>query len=280
MKPTTRTHYAARLERVLQWLSSHPQADPDLHHLAGLACLSPYHFHRVYCAVMGESVNDTVQRMRMQRAAVELSRGQDGLDRVARRAGYQSVAAFTRAFGASHGEPPGRYRAQRSLQRSSKEAVMYPVTIRAFPGLKLAALEHRGDYQRIGESFDRLGMLAVTHALLPEAPSGPWIGVYYDDPRQVAQAQLRSHAGVAVRPELVLPAALEPVMIPAVRCAVLDYVGPYSDIDAPYHWLFAEWLPQSGEEPFDFPMFEEYVSDPKTTPAAQLLTRIYMPLQG
>ena len=76
MKPQTRTTYAHRLDPVLRWLASHPDADPDLYRLADLACLSPYHFHRVYRAVMGETVNATVQRIRMHRAAV--SRGSTG----------------------------------------------------------------------------------------------------------------------------------------------------------------------------------------------------------
>ncbi len=50
---------------------------------------------------------------------------------------------------------------------------------------QLADLAHQGDYQRIGERFDRLAMLAVGQGLLGEVP-GPWIGVYYDDPQQVA----------------------------------------------------------------------------------------------
>ncbi|AKQ57881.1 AraC family transcriptional regulator [Bordetella hinzii] len=279
MKPTTRAQYAARLEPVLQWLASHPQASPDLHQLADLACLSPYHFHRVYRAMMGETVSDTAQRMRMQRAAVELTRGQDDLARVARRAGYQSLASFSRAFGASYGVPPGRYRAQRLLQRSSKEPVMYTVHIRPCPALTLAALAHQGDYQRIGESFDRLTMLAVGQGLLGEAP-GPWIGVYYDDPQQVAAARLRSHAGVALAAGRTVAAPLETLAIPAMTCAVLEYVGPYSEIDHAYNWMFSAWLPDSGREPHDFPMFEEYVNDPRNTPAAELLTRIHLPLRG
>lgn len=54
MKPETRTLYAQRLDPVLRWLAAHPDADPDLHRLADLACLSPYHFHRVYRAMMGK----------------------------------------------------------------------------------------------------------------------------------------------------------------------------------------------------------------------------------
>ncbi|CAJ51010.1 AraC family transcriptional regulator [Bordetella avium] len=279
MKPSTRSQYAARLEPVLQWLARHPQATPDLYRLAELACLSPFHFHRVYRALMGETVSDTAQRMRMQRAALELTRGQDDLSRVAQRAGYQSLASFTRAFSASYGAPPGRYRAQHLLKRSTRESVMYSVNLVSYPGLTLAALPHQGDYQRIGESFDRLALLAVNQGLIaPHAESGPWIGVYYDDPRQVETGRLRSHACVASKGAPGDP--LQTLVIPAMRCGVVEYLGPYTEIDHAYDWMFSEWLPASGEEPLDFPMFEEYANDPKTTPAAALLTRIYLPLRA
>ncbi|KAF4280366.1 hypothetical protein CNMCM8686_007583 [Aspergillus fumigatus] len=41
LKPQTRATYAHRLDPVLRWLASHPDADPDLYQLADLACLSP-----------------------------------------------------------------------------------------------------------------------------------------------------------------------------------------------------------------------------------------------
>ncbi len=279
MKPSTQARYALRLDRVLRWLADHPDRTPDLHQLAGLACLSPYHFHRVYRALVGETLGETAQRMRLQRAARALSTGQDDLARVARQAGYQSAAAFSRAFGLSYGLPPGRYRQQRLLQRANKEPFMYTVHLQAFEGLRLATLEHRGDYQHIGSTFERLGMLAVSQGLVRSpTDAGPWIGVYYDDPRQVARDHLRAHAGVAIAAQVVPAAPLHALQVPAMPCAVLDYVGPYTEIDAAYDWLFSVWLPYSGKEPGDFPAFEEYVNDPKTTPAAELHTRIYLPL--
>lgn len=276
MKPATRLHHAARLERVLAWLAEHPDAEPDLYRLAELACLSPYHFHRVYRGMMGETVAATVQRLRLHRASVALAGGRASLAQVARQAGYASEAAFSRVFGQAFGMPPGRYRAVRASATDRKESDMYPVTIETFPGLALAALPHTGDYQRIGETFDRLYLLAASRGLA--GPQSTGIGIYYDDPQQVPAAQLRSAAGVAVAPDTLLEEPLARVDIPETRCAVLEYTGPYSEIEAAYEWLFGTWLPQAGMTPGDFPVFEEYLNDPKTTPPAQLKTKIRLPL--
>ncbi|WP_026640582.1 AraC family transcriptional regulator [Bordetella petrii] len=275
MKSTTRIHYATRLEPVLQWLAAHPDAAPDLYHLADLACLSPYHFHRVYRALMGETVNATMQRLRMHRASVDLA-GNRPMQQVAQRAGYASQAAFNRAFGAVFGMPPGRYRHARSRPFNPQELGMYPTTIEQFSGASLATLAHQGDYQHIGATFDRLFMLASSRDLV--GPDTRSFGVYYDDPAQVPASQLRSRAGLTVPAGAAVDAVFEPFALPAARCAVLEYTGPYSEIEAAYNWLFSEWLPESGHETLDFPMWEEYVNDPKVTPAPELKTRIYLPL--
>ena len=276
MKPQTRTQYARRMDPVLRWLASNPDAAPDLYLLADLACLSPYHFHRVYRAMMGESVNATVQRIRMHRAAVVLGGTGVPLRDVALRAGYASDAAFNRAFGATFGISPGRYRAARSRPFNPEELGMYPITIETFPGTVLAALPHHGSYQEIGPVFTRVFMLAAGRGLpapMPSAsasistiPAGAGWPAAFDG----------GHAGRARR----RPGdELERFEIPAIRCAMLTYTGPYNEMDKPYGWMFSEWLPRSGMEPADFPMFEQYLNDPRTTPPAQLQTRICLPLR-
>jgi len=275
MKAKTRVQYAKRLAPVLQWLASHPDAAPDLYRLADLACLSPYHFHRVYRALMGETVNATMLRLRMHRASVDLA-GDRPMEQVAKRAGYASQAAFNRAFGSMFGMPPGRYRHARSRPFNPLEIGMYPTTIESFSGALLATLAHQGDYQQIGTTFDRLFLLASGLDLIDPATRS--FGIYYDDPEQVPAEQLRSLAGFTLPEGALVDAAFEPFVLPATRCAVLEYTGPYSEIEAAYHWLFSEWLPTSGYETRDFPMWEEYVNDPKTTPASDLKTRIYLPL--
>jgi AraC family transcriptional regulator len=62
---TTRSDYAIRLERVFTWLVDHLDEVLDLGRLADVACMSPYHFHRIYHAMQGETVTDTVRRLRL-----------------------------------------------------------------------------------------------------------------------------------------------------------------------------------------------------------------------
>ncbi|MFZ1481646.1 MAG: GyrI-like domain-containing protein [Paracoccaceae bacterium] len=61
--------------------------------------------------------------------------------------------------------------------------------------------------------------------------------------------------------------------------AVLAFKGPYAGLPAAYDQLFGIWLPQSGEEPADSPVFELYLNTPMDTAPEQLLTEICMPLK-
>ena len=64
-------------------------------------------------------------------------------------------------------------------------------------------------------------------------------------------------------------------VLPAGKCATLLFKGSYAELEKPYGWLFGRWLPESGYEAADFPVFEEYLNDPRTTPPSELLTRIH-----
>jgi AraC family transcriptional regulator len=64
-----RARYEARLNRVLEHIYDHLDEPLDIDRLAEIACLSPYHWHRIYQAMHGETVASTVRRLRLHRAA-------------------------------------------------------------------------------------------------------------------------------------------------------------------------------------------------------------------
>jgi AraC family transcriptional regulator len=69
------------------------------------------------------------------------------------------------------------------------------------------------------------------------------------------------------------------IELPATRVAVLVFKGPYAELEGTYSWLYRDWLPASGEEPADQPVREDYLNDPKTTPPAEWLTAVMLPLK-
>jgi AraC family transcriptional regulator len=275
--------YTERLERVISWLADHLDETVDLARLADVACMSPYHFHRIYHAVQGETAADTVRRLRLHRAAVDLIAGTYPVARIARRAGYGSQEAFTRAFKTAYGVPPARYRASfvstptTGTREDKMETTTYQTTIRETPPIRVAALPHHGDYQAIGTVFQQLSTIAAAHGLF--GPSTRSFGVYLDDPSATPRDALRSEACITVPEGWTPTGELQRREIRGGRYAVTRHVGPYAELSRPYQWLYGTWLPQSGEEAADAPVVEAYLNDARTTPPTELLTEIWLPLR-
>jgi AraC family transcriptional regulator len=280
---TTQSDYAERLERVFRWLADHLDDTLDLARLADVACLSPYHFHRVYRAMQSETAADTVRRLRLHRAAVELITGELSVARVARRAGYGSQEAFTRAFKGAYGVPPARYRASfvpmptANRQEDAMETMTYEAVIRHTAPIRVAALPHRGPYMNIGSTFERLLALAGGQGLL--GPGLRTFGIYYDDPAATPASALRADACLTVPDGRAPGGELELREIRGGRFAVVRHIGPYAELERPYKWLYGTWLAQSGEEPDNAPTVEEYLNDARTVPPTELETEIWLPLR-
>ena len=281
-KRGSKTQYEERLGRVTTHIYDHLDEELDLERLAEIACLSPYHWHRIYHSVFGETIADAVKRLRLQRAAAQLAQTTMPIGEIARRAHYPSLPSFTRIFKSVFGLPPARYRATGSHQRFEAPAKdmqmgIYNVEIVTKPSLALASIRHSGPYLEIGRAFDTLFATAYGRNLV--SPSTRLVGVYLDDPTSVPEAGLRALAGIVVDRALPLEAPLERAEIKCGRYAVLRHKGPYADMKAAYRWLFGEWLTSSGEEAADAPVFEEYLNSPRDTPPAELRSDIHLPLK-
>jgi AraC family transcriptional regulator len=274
-----RNDYPARLERVINHIAEHLDDELDLERLAKIACFSPCHFHRIYHAVQGETARDTVRRLRLHRAALDLIDGALPIERIARRAGYGSQAAFTRAFRSSYGLPPARYQGGAAAARAHMERSpnMYSVQIFETAPIHVAALAHQGEYQGINRTFDRLiGLAGAADLLRPDARS---FGIYHDDPDATPAAKLRSEACLQAPDGWPGRGELRALDIAGGRYARVEHVGPYAELPRAYSWLFGTWLPSSGQEAADRPCVEEYLNDPRQVPAQQLRTTVWLPLR-
>ena len=88
--------YEKRLLRVSAYVHDHLDEPLDMELLSQVACLSQYHWHRIYRAIYGETVTATIRRLRLNRAAVDLIRLNIPITKVAEQAGYPNVQSFNR----------------------------------------------------------------------------------------------------------------------------------------------------------------------------------------
>ncbi|MBN2270431.1 MAG: helix-turn-helix transcriptional regulator, partial [Sedimentisphaerales bacterium] len=72
MKKSTATLYKERILRVLVFIQKNLDRELCLDDLAKIAHFSPYHFHRIFTGMVGESLKEHVRRLRLERAAMRL----------------------------------------------------------------------------------------------------------------------------------------------------------------------------------------------------------------
>ncbi|MBB3646071.1 AraC family transcriptional regulator [Rhizobium sp. BK619] len=273
--------YESRLRRVSAYIHDHLDEELDMARLAEIACLSSYHWHRIYRAIYGETLAATVKRLRLHRAAGEIVGTELAVGEIAKRSGYPNLQSFTRIFKSVYGMPPGRYRKEGSHTAfqplpNGKTNAMFDVTIREIAPTELIGVAHTGSYMEIGKAFETLfGTLYARGLARPEMRM---IGVYLDDPDIVPAEKLRSIACVTGSADVPAEAPFERRTIDGGDYAVLRHKGPYADMHKAYQWLYAEWLPKSGRHLKDSAMFEEYLNNPRDVPPTELMTDIHMPL--
>ncbi|MGY6704823.1 AraC family transcriptional regulator [Roseinatronobacter sp.] len=282
-KNPTRQSYLERLNRVDDYIHAHLESDLSIERLAEVACLSPYHWSRIYAAMRGKTVAMRIRRLRLQRAADRLANTDIALDRTSELAGYSSTDTFGRAFRDAFGDTPAQYRALGKhaafkQAASTCDARRFPVSVVTLPEQRCAGVDHIGAYMRIDHAMDRLFTALSKQGTLPEVPS--MIGVFFDDPDLGEEAALRSRACMPVGSDVAINTPLAETMLKGGLYAKLNYAGPYAAMRDAYRWLLGTWLPASGYEPDDAPVFELYLNDPSQVPQSALRTDIHLPLSN
>ena len=91
--------YFSRIHRAQDFIEENLSRTLALEEIARAACFSPYHFHRLYTAITGESIYQFILRIRLERAASRLCRQPpEPVTTIAFGLGFSSSATFARAF--------------------------------------------------------------------------------------------------------------------------------------------------------------------------------------
>lgn len=99
--------YKARIEKVIAYIGENLDEELSLETLCQVACFSKYHFHRLFTANTGVSLQNYIKWLRLKRAAHQLMmEKEDTILNIALNAGFESHEAFSRAFKQACGQIP------------------------------------------------------------------------------------------------------------------------------------------------------------------------------
>jgi AraC family transcriptional regulator len=269
--------YVKRIDRVIDHLRSHLDQPFKLEELARVACFSDFHFHRIFGAMTGETVNSFTNRLRLEKAARLLRRSRQSATEVALECGFSSSATFSRAFSNAYNVSPSEYRKTGKFRNSKickelfpkhdyvlpmtpkeKEAA-FPVKIKKFPAWDVA-------YIRISNSFDGDRVLQAFRKIIAWAKSqeiygqGTLFGMSIDDPSITPKHLYRYEACFTSDRPFERTEGISKTKIPSRTYAVVRIRGDIRKVATAWDYLAGDWLIRSDYEPDHAPGFEIFLN--------------------
>jgi AraC family transcriptional regulator len=278
MKPQTENRYLERVDRAVRLLAERLDDPPTADELARAVGLSRFHFQRIYRAATGETVLDTLRRLRASRAIESLAAGESVTD-VAGTVGYETPQAFSRAFRQWTGMAPnevngrpdellGRFR--RPMRPDPKPLA---IEITSLQPVRLTVVRTRRPfgplndvYEALFDAIERQHRLASVQGIygLPENDPG-------SDPDGVDEHV----AAVSLAGEPL--DGFESIDLEARPALRLRHVGPFEDIDAASLALY-RYAVDRDLALADMPALHHHLDEPEDVPAERLRTDLYLAL--
>lgn len=225
-KEAVQKHYKEQINRVIDHIYAHLDQPLDLKILSAQVDLSPYHFHRIFSAEMGEPLAKFVTRRRLERAASLLLSAPDvPVMNIAYDCGFNSIHVFCRNFKRHFGMTAEAYR-NKNQQPDSKNSPFKSITdttdrlysryfcsrktiitggktmnctfeIKNLPPQPIIYCRHQGALDQMQEAFAKLMQWAYPRGLVT-MPGMKLLSVYHDNPDVTEKGKLTADAGMTV----------------------------------------------------------------------------------
>ncbi|MDH6307001.1 AraC family transcriptional regulator [Parabacteroides sp. PF5-5] len=310
IQENSRIEYRARINRVMDYIQQNLDKQIDLGVMAEIASFSPYHFHRIFTYIVGETPNEFVSRIRLEKAALLLFVDTNTLVRdIAFHCGFANVSSFSRTFKTYFGLTPKEFREQEkaiylkdgirygknckavskigkhpqqvNIQLCSVEfnkliIMDTKIEVKQMPELNLIYCRHTGAFNKIGQAYEKLFRWAIPRGLV--TPETKTITVYRDDPAITTIEKVRQDASIIVKSEIKVEGEISKSTLPAGKYAVGRFEIKETEFEEAWNTMCA-WLTESGYQPDDNPTYEYYHNDYSEHPEHKFIVDICIPVK-
>lgn len=264
---------AARIGRAVAFIEAHLFERPPLAAIAAASAMSPWHFHRVFVALTGETPASYVWKRQVSEICRRLVETPQPLADLALDAGFESQATFTRAFTRHLGVSPARFRRAGIVSPTHRYAPLdVPALVErrrrrdtmtariarrpAFHVVGLAGHFTPATASRIPDLWERFvrGPLPA----IPHRVGHHTLGVCVDADPAAAEAGFTYVAAVEVERIDAVPPGLTALTVPANTYAVLTHAGHIARLPDTVKQIWGQWLPASPYTHVAAPDFERY----------------------
>jgi len=281
------------IEQVTYYIEQHLDDDLNIVQLARVAGYSHFHFCRIFKLHTGESVKSYMIRLKLERAATEMTYDDKSIITIAQDAGYQTPTGFLKAFKARFGTTPSSYKSSsKQLLQHYKEWVMKRPEIVTRQEVSVVFMRERGNYmssseiawRRLSEKMNTLNELFAKNPPSIEMHLGKGkaeaLGICHDDPNVTNEENIRYDAALAWGEAEVKELAkygFDTKTVAGGMYAMVMYKGDEAVAEQAWYGLYA-WIEQSSYSFRDVPAFEKYLNGFEETDPLKIDTEVYVPI--
>ncbi len=292
-----------RIYKALLYVDENLNNKLSLEEVAKQAYFSPYHFHRLFSAMVGETLNNYILRKRIEKSVMLLLRDDDALIvEIAEKVGFDNASSFSRSFKKFYGVTPSELK-ERNIDKFSKICIDQSkngqdklrfekyisnrnnhlnfiemnanVEIKQLPTLKTAYIGHIGSPEKIADAFNRLIQWAFPQGLMTE--NVRMATVYHDSPKVTEVDKLRMSACILLMDDTQVNGEIGLRNIPGGKHVVARYEIKVEEFQQAWEAIFI-WLSEKGFKPHGEP-FEIYYNDHNTHPEKKFIVDICVPVE-
>lgn len=299
IKTNTAAEYIRRINKALLFINNNIDQPLQLENIAQASHFSQYHFHRIFHALVGETVNDYVTRKRMEKAASRLVYNSTlSISDIAEVGGYSSSANFSKAFKLYFGISPSELRNGQfqndSNNEHSKKGKLFRKYGKAFnpkelysqfvtnsevfdPGklkdmlmqVKVEEMQDKPfayltapkgyELNLVYDTWDKIIQWAKLKGI--EVKTHERFAICHDNPSITPEDKCRYDAAVMINSDTEVIEPYNQSVIPSGKYAIAYYKDDAKKINNFITELCSHWFPNSGYEPDNYPLIFNYLND-------------------
>lgn len=309
-KDLSRKEYINRIIRVMEYIDEHTDEAIHLSQMACAASFSPFHFHRIFTWMTGETPNNYVSRIRLEKVARLLQNEVNKpISVIAFECGYENLSSFSRAFKKHFHRSAKEFR-QEAKGIFSKDGIRYSknghavskigknkqhiddqfcsvelkqlifmetkIEIRQMPALHLICYRRTGAFEQIGQAYAELFKWASPRGLLHAHTKA--VSLYHDDPSVTDIEKMRNDACLVVEKSIQVEGNIRKHQTLEGKYAVGYFEIGLEDFEKAWNSMYA-WLSESGYQPKEASPYEIYHNDHEQHPQKKFILEICIPVK-
>ncbi|MFN3405959.1 MAG: GyrI-like domain-containing protein [Cytophagaceae bacterium] len=293
--------YHSRINKVFQYIEENPDAELSLDKISEIACYSPFHFHRVFKFITGETLNEYITRQRIEKAALVLLHNNISISELSHQYGFTDNSSFTKAFKKFYGVSPKEFKIQnpnrftKIRQINSKNGQEYPevedyfsiinnlniwnkmnakIEVKEMPEMNLAYVSCIGAHN-LANAFGKIMQWAGPNGLMNE--NTRMVTIYHDSFKVTQADKVRMSACIVLNKPASTAGEIGVTSIKKGKFIVGNYVIGLDEFEKSWAGLFL-WMNENGYKKAEGNPFEIYYNNFNEHPEKKAIVDFCIPI--